>query len=154
MIWLRRSSSEKRGGKLSSGILICRSIDFFWQIISNFSYRLISKVSTFIFDLWNIQFPASMEESRSRSWISLAIRETSVSMRAAWLFMSVVQPGEVSMTSVADSRTARGVFNSWDTAAIKFFWLCMAFSVGFIACRMIRTDTNRTAMKTMSHIRK
>ena len=56
--------------------------------------------------------------------------------------MSVVQPGEVSMTSVADSRTARGVFNSWDTAAIKFFWLCMPFSVGFIACRMIRTDTN------------
>lgn len=58
------------------------------------------------------------------------------------VFMSVVQPGEVSMTSVADSRTARGVFNSWDTAAIKFFWLCMPFSVGFIACRMIRTDTN------------
>ncbi len=86
-----------------------------------FSYRLISKVSAFIFDLWKIQLPCINGRKQEQVLDQPCHSGNFRFNEAAWFFMSVVHPGEVSMTSVADSRTARGVFNSWDTAAIKIF---------------------------------
>jgi hypothetical protein len=63
-------------------------------------------------------------------------------------------PGTDSIISAEERIDANGALHSCETAAIKFFWLCMAFSVGLTAFLTSILERKTMEARTPHHMQK
>lgn len=84
--------------------------------------------------------------------MSRDIRDTSKSITWTWSFTTSDVSGMAAIISAEERIAANGALHSWETAAIKSFWLCIAASVGFTVILVRIRDRKMIKRKTPNHM--